>query len=294
MNVNIVVVKKTYSIPSDYILLSLLFVIGFLLSSFINANDWDGAFYEAGHNFLNPYSVYTFMNPPWLLLVLTPLTIFPYAFSQALNLGITFLVFGALLLRLKANPISFVLFFLSFPFLLAYSHGTVEWLPALAWLLPPQVGIWLVSVKPQAGGLVAVEWFLKSKKRVKLLAILGVTFLVSLLVWGFWVPNMMENVHKVQREGMQGWNLSLFPYLIPLGVAMWIYILWKRPSNSELLAMLSTYCFVPYFAWSSLALPLALVSAKNYRIALILWTANWLFLIVRSYHGQAIYTTAGF
>ena len=138
----------------------------------------------------------------------------------------------------------------SAPFLSLLINGNVDWLPMLAFLLPAQWGIAILLSKPQAGLMAGLVWFKRARRKDLFLVPAIGLFLASILVWGWWVPRMVEQSLRVGGKTMVGfWNIAPFPWLIPIGVWL-LYQAWKR--EDELIAVAATLCLVPYFAIYSL------------------------------------------
>jgi hypothetical protein len=58
------------------------------------------------------------------------------------------------------------------------------------------------------------------------------------------------------------------------------YIFNYKTVDTELLGVLATLCLIPYFAFHSLTILFALLSASHYRIGLFLWCLMWLYPVV--------------
>ena len=245
------------------------------------AGDFLDAFWPAAHAPLDPYRVPGYLNPPWIALLLYPLTFLPERLAQAviafLNLAVTLL----LVVRCGGNRWSVLLALTSAPFLSLLVNGNMDWLPMAAFLLPAEAGLAVALSKPQVGMLAGLLWFKRAKR--KLLFLLPATglLLLSFVVWGWWVPQMFAQTGPGGRA-VGPWNVSPFPWMIPVGLAL-LYFAWKR--EDELLAVAATLCLVPYFAIYSLTAFFAMFAARSPRHAVIAWVVLWIFFFVLRWIG---------
>jgi hypothetical protein len=104
--------------------------------------------------------------------------------------------------------------------------------------------------------------------------------LASFLIWGNWLSKIEVNVQKI---GVSNWNISIFPWAIPIGLGLIFYMLKYKPANQELYGTLATLCIVPYFAPYSLTIFFALISVRHRRIAAIFWVLLWAYPIILSW-----------
>lgn len=281
---NILITSSQRKSLSPAIVLAItLFAMGVAFSPFIDAVDWHLTFYPASKMVLAPYSVAepisSFVNLPWLAVILMPFSLFTAKTALAINTGLSVMVFGVLVLKRGGNHWSLLLLITSAPFLALLANGTIEWVMALGFLLPAEIGLILLAIKPQSGGMVGLHWFMESKNKLTLVLPLITVFVVSFLLWGFWPVDMLTNIQKVKANGMDGWNWSLFPWLLPVGIGLLMYITKVKSANAELLATISTVCIAPYFGPSSLAIPFALLASKHRRISIITWVVLWAIMI---------------
>jgi len=243
------------------------------------ASDFIDSFWPAAHLPLDPYSVSKFLNPPWVALLLYPLTFLSERAAQAiiayLNLSVTLL----LITRYGGSRWSFLLTLTSAPFLSLLVNGNMDWLPMTAFLLPAQWGLAVMLSKPQVGLMAGVVW-LKQVKRKDLFLIPAICLLlVSFLVWGNWVVDMFRQVQLLNTRSVVGpWNIAPFPWLVPVGLWL-LYLSWKQ--GDVLIAIAATLCLTPYIAFYSLTAFLAVLSARNPRAAVIAWIVLWTFFLAQ-------------
>jgi hypothetical protein len=87
---------------------------------------------------------------------------------------------------------------------------------------------------------------------------------LSVLVFGRWFEQGSEAIHYAH-------NASLFPYLVPLGVALLGYAIWRGDREA---ALASGPCFAPYILFHSYV-PLVLANAKHPRRMALLVVLVW-------------------
>lgn len=195
--------------------------------------DWINAYHPAIRSLISGQSPYTaplklpVSNPPWILLLLTPLAVLPPDVGGSLLFALYLLSMGYVAYRLHAKPLHLAAFLLSFPVLGGAANGQVDFLVALGLFLPPQWGLILVLAKPQVGIAVAVYWCIEAyrsggyRQVIETVAPVSGAFLLSFLVYGFWPAQAMQ----AQQYGAVFWNVSLAPWtVLPALVLMWLAI----------------------------------------------------------------------
>jgi hypothetical protein len=110
-------------------------------------------------------------------------------------------------------------FLISPPVIHSLYYAILDWLPLIGFTFPPAIGLFFVMVKPQMGSIVALFWLVESWrsgglwKVVRVFAHFGVVLFISFLLYGFW-PMYFREI----QEFSQGWNASLWPGSIPIGI----------------------------------------------------------------------------
>jgi len=183
--------------------------------------------------------------------------------------------------RCGGNRWSVLLALTSAPFLSLLVNGNMDWLPMAAFLLPAEWGLAVLLSKPQVGLLAGLVWFRRAKRKILLLLPAAGLVLLSFAVWGWWVPHMFGQAGPGGRA-VGPWNVSPFPWLVPVGLAL-LYFAWKR--DDELLAVTATLCLVPYFAVYSFTAFFAMFAARSPRRALLAWVVLWIFFLVLRWIG---------
>ena len=152
--------------------------------------------------------------------------------------------------KLKTNILLIFAFLLSSGMIVNSIYGNLDGLVALGFVLPPQIGLFFVLAKPQIGLIAAIFWFIESwrnggiKLVVKVFLPVTVAFLISMIIFGPWFQNS-SNVIQAK------WNVSIWPYGIPIGILLLAMAVWKREIR---FAIAASPFFAPYLAIHSWAI----------------------------------------
>ena len=236
--------------------------------------DWKITFYSISKIPFNPYSNQTFINPPWVALFLLPFRFFSESTGLIINSSLNFLAIWLLLRKTKANLLAIILTLSSYPFIFSVHISNIEWVPAIGFLFPNAFGILLIMIKPQSGILVGIDWFFKQKRKILFILIPTLWVTASLLIWRGWPIKMLTNISTHLNQNV---NYSLFPWTIPIGLGLIIYMIKSKPPDGELWGTLATLCLMPYFAPQTLAIPFTLLAAKYPYPAIIAWVFLWIY-----------------
>ncbi|GAP06394.1 hypothetical protein ATHL_01248 [Anaerolinea thermolimosa] len=232
-------------ILSGCLLAILLVVLGSLYLP--DGIDWHYTYRPAALAFLSgksPYSVDIFFSAPWSLLPLIPLAVLPENIGRAILflLGLGLFTFTAR--RLGATPLSCVAFLLSPPVLHCLLNSNIEWMPLLGFVLPPQIGLFFLSIKPQIGIGVGIFWLVEAwrnggfKEVVRVFWPISLALLVSWIVFGFWPLRFFDTLSLTRT-----YNASLWPISIPVGLTLLASSVRKRNIRY---AMAASPCLSPY------------------------------------------------
>ena len=230
--------------------------------------DWIVSFRPAARSLLDlesPYTIPGFFNPPWALIPLLPFALLPAGLGAAFLfvLNIFSLVFAGK--RMRMNVLALVVFLLFSGTLVNAWNGNIEGLLAIGFILPPQVGLFFVLCKPQFGLGVAIFWIVQAwreggiRKVARVVAPVSIALGISFVLFGFWparTPSLVD----------MRWNTSLYPYGVPIGLALLAGSLWSR---NIFLAMASSPFFAPYVAghtWAVTWLGILLLVPERIRI----------------------------
>jgi hypothetical protein len=218
----------------------------------------------------NPYVGLNFFNPPWALLPLLPMAVLPERLGNAFLGSITIISFGYIAIKMGAKPITLALF-LTLPLTL-YNviQVNIDWLVAWGFLLPPQIGLFFILLKPQMGVFLAFYWFIDCWKTggiklvIKVFSPVAVSFLLSFIFYG----NYFQK-GTVIFEGQ--YNTTLWPTSISIGlVILFLAFRLKKPG----LAISSAPLLSPYV--QPYSIPLAIFGLlPDQPITIILIIGLW-------------------
>jgi hypothetical protein len=238
-----------------------------------------------------PYARGWTFNPPWTFALLAVFLPLPY------SAGAVRLVSVVVLFSLASSEwqkrreqgrlpiLSLLLLLTSAPAITLFFNANIDFLPALGLLaaahLSPAWALPLLLTKPQSGALAAVAWLRKAwdtgrwRGVVRFAAPTVLVLVLSFVVWGWWPGDLWRIMRENHILGV-GWNVSIFPWGIPLG----LYLLWRTWRNGdELAGVAATLAMSPYLGIHSLATLLALWIPRQRNIWLVLavWVVLWVF-----------------
>lgn len=260
-------------------LAAILIIASFSASSSIGV-DWKNTSRPAARELLfarSPYTVPGFYSPPWALLPVLPLALLPENIGHGTFLVISFAALGYTAYRLGAKPLSLFAFLLSPPVLHGMVNANLFWLPLLGFVLPPQIGMFLVVIKPQIGGGVALFWVIEAWRKggwrevVRVAGPVTVALLASFLIFGFWPERWGQTL------GLW-WNASLWPMSIPVGLVLMATAVRRRRAEY---AMGVAPCLSPYVlfhAWSGGLLAIVSLQAET----IVATIGLWILVIIRA------------
>lgn len=250
--------------------------------------DWHDTYRPAALELLalrSPYTVEGFFHPLWCLLPYVPFAWLPENVGRAINLLLSLAGFGYVAYRLGAKPLALAAFLVSPPVLHCLLNANIDWIPLLGVVLPPQLGLFLVVVKPQVGFGVALFWLVEAWRkggspggRVReVLRVFGpvtAALLVTFALFGLWPL-------RYGRTLTFWWNASLWPMSIPVGLALLAAALRRRRLEYALAA---SPCLSPYVLFHSWAGALvALVSNQFEFVAAVV--GLWALVIIQALNG---------
>jgi len=232
--------------------------------------DWEYTFSQIPAIWRNPYQLWLFTNPPWIMALL-PHAWLPLRLGNAVNI---LLNIGLIIVAVRAaggGRMALALTLTSPVFFDLARTNNVDWIPLLGFVIGPMWGLPLLAAKPQALGGAAVVWVADAFRRrawrifLPLLAVVAISF-----AWGFWPAHL-----NVPKDVM--WNFAPWPWGLPLGA----WLLYRAIKNNDpYLGAASTPFLVPYLAPYSAAGLFGLAAARWPRVAQVIWVALWMYLIV--------------
>ena len=249
--------------------------------------DWELTYRPATLAFLqghNPYDAdiapkAPFFAAPWGLILLIPFAIWPVAIGRALLLITTLISFAYTAHKLGANKTATTAFLLSPPVMHCLLNANIEWIPLLGFVLPPQIALLFLAVKPQTGFAVIIFWLFEAwriggwHKIIEYFWPLALTTLISFGLYGLW-PLRFGAVMGIAR----GFNASLWPLSIPIGLTLIVSAIYHRQIKY---AMPASPCLAPYtlfHSWSS-----ALVALSAHPVEMVTAVIGlWILIIIQA------------
>ncbi len=215
--------------------------------------DWKGYIRPITLAFIHgesPYAHGMVLHPPWAYLLLAPIALFPETLGATIMFALNYFIYGLILLRMKARPLSLLLF-LSLPLVLLNGiNGNVDWLCLVGIIFPQPIGLLFLAIKPQIGAGIALFWMVEAwrnggiKKFLFLIAPTTLAYLLSFILYGFWPSVMLTNMVN------DSYNASLGPIGVVIGGVMLAQAIHLRKRG---LALMSSPFFAPYINIHSFA-----------------------------------------
>jgi hypothetical protein len=252
--------------------------------------DWQYGFRPAVYAILNGHSPYNlkcfvdpacesagFFNAPWALLPLIPLALLPVRIGYAVLIIVSLASFGWVAYRLGAKPLTIGLLLVSPPVVHGVLVGNLDWLVALGFVMPPQIGLFFIIIKPQMGAAVALFWLIEAwrlggwRRVLRTFWPATLALLISVLIFGLWPLHF-------ERMTTQWWNASLWPLTIPVGLALLVSAIRKRKIEY---AMGASPCLSPYLMMHSWVAALLALSGSLPEMAAAV-AGFWILIILRA------------
>lgn len=263
--------RGTFNVRVIILIPTILIALWILYTNLPIGQDWIEFFRPATLTMLDgdsPYTIKDFNNAPWTLIPFIPFALMPYRLGRLGVWLLGFVSFAYIPYKLKAKPISVLLFITSYPVVTCLYGAGLDWMPMLSFVLPAPVSLIFAAMKPQVGVGIGLYWLIESwhtggiKLVIKNFLPVSLLLASSFVIYGFWVSTYSE-------KWISPVNISIFPYLIPLG----IYLLYTRQKPA---AMASCVCFSPYFTFFSLSAPLVALF-EHPRLMFLAWIVMWAF-----------------
>lgn len=220
----------------------------------------------------NPYTENIwFHNPPWAALALWPFSVLPLQLGGHLNSLFGFFVFAFVALRLKASPLTAIAVLLSAPVVTSVFFSNIDWIPALGLILPPQIGLFFVLIKPQIGIGIAAYWMMEAYQNGGIRSVIKTFLPVSL---AFFISFVIYGLYPLRSTWLftEWYNASMWPASIPVGLVLLVYALRVKQFGLAVIAggLLANYISINSWSIALLSLlpqtTLTLVASFGYWI----------------------------
>ena len=217
--------------------------------------DWRETYYPAARAVLdgaNPYlAAPTFRNLPWTLIPMLPLAIFSERVSGALYFILTLALYAWVAIRLKASRIALIAFLLSSPVVYGMRMLNVDALALVGFILPPQIGLFFVLIKPQMGIAMIPFWVFESwreggwRSLTRVFLPAAIATILSLVIFG------TASIGRSNDLLQSSWNASLWPWAFPIGFALTILSIRNRRKDQAMAASPFLSPYLAYHSWVS-------------------------------------------
>jgi hypothetical protein len=254
--------------------------LSFLIAPIVPpAIDWTTTFRPSTLTLLSghsPYGRFYLVHAPWTLILLTPMALLPEAVGRVMLLFCSLASYAYVAYRLHAKPVAIIFLLISPLVMHLLLNGNMDWLAILGFILPPQLGLFFISIKPQIGIAVGPFWLIEAwrlggwKLVLKTFAPFTAVLLLSFAIFGFW-PTYSFSVISVS------YNASLWPLSIPVGLALLVTAIRKRKIEY---AMAASPCLSPYllfYSWGGVLL--SIISSVPETVAAVI--GLWILVAIR-------------
>ena len=224
----------------------------------------------------NPYTVSGYFSPPWMLLILSPITILPTPFDTITLVILSTISFIVVVKKFSNSWLLVILFMLTPQLWWGILYGNVDFLVALGIIMPPQFGLFFILVKPQIGIAIAIFWLIqawrkgKLKEVIRIFAPISTVVVLSIFIFGLWFT-------KSKYATDLSWNIANWPLLLPIGIVLLYRSIELKKFN---LAVISAPFLSPYIAVQSL--PIAVIGLLGNKVEATLAMASmWITWLLR-------------
>ena len=227
------------------------------------------------HNWRTPWVEGTLLFP-WATLVLMPLGFFAPRIATALINCLSVYILAFLIRKFKGNILLVIPIMIS-PFgRMLFFNGQTDAIVLASILLPAGFDL-LLFWKPQV--LAHAYWVrVRKQPKIYLISILSL-LLISLWLWGCWPKEILDFGQENLLD--RYWNLSLWPYSIPIGLGL-IYL--SVVKNDVGYGLMASPLLFPYVNGASYIGLLTVVACKWPKLFGIGYLIYFLYLAVMLFH----------
>lgn len=245
------------------------------------AIDWHTSYRPAALAMLqgkSPFDeVKLFYAAPWSLIPVMPFALLPEDIGRSLWFVVSIAMFAFIIYRLGGRPVAVLAFLLSAPVANCIQVGNIEWLVLLGFILPPQIGLIFLAMKPQSAFVAILYYIVEAWHKGGIRQVLVIIWptaligLLSLAVYGLW-PLKATQVFDVTGP----FNISMWPKGIPIGLLLAYQAFRKRRQEPAMMASPFLSPHTVLHNWSGAILAFATSTAEMVTLSI----GSWIFWII--------------
>jgi hypothetical protein len=218
-----------------------------------------------------------FFTAPWSLIPIIPFALLPEAIGRSLWFVLSIAMFAFVAYRLGGKPAAVLAFLLSAPVANCIQTGNIEWLVLLGYVLPPQIGLIFLAMKPQSTFVAILYYVVEAWRKGGIREALRVVWpaaligLLSLLLYGLWP---LKAAQIFEPAGV--FNVSIWPQGIPIGLLLAVQAFRSRKPEPAMMAspFLSPYTIL--LSWSGAVAAFAASTVEMVTVSV----GTWVFWLV--------------
>lgn len=243
--------------------------------------DWRETYYPAARAVLegrNPYEAApTFRNVPWTLIPMLPLALFSERASGVLFFILTLALYALAAVQLKASRTALVAFLLSPPVVYGLRMLNVDALVLMGFILPPQIGLFFVLIKPQMGIAMIPFWFFETLRKGGWISLVRVFTPVTVAILLSFAVFKGSSIGRSDDLLQSTWNASLWPWGFPAGFVLTILSIRNQRKDQAIAASPFLSPYLAYHSWVSV---LAALMQRDFELVLAV-IGMWLVAVIR-------------
>lgn len=246
--------------------------------------DWNRFFYPYSVAVLhgqNPFAWHDGLFIPWVLALTVPFAMLPPKLGVAAFFAFTLASYIFIARKMGAKELALVAFMFSAPVSTQLLILNVDVFVFWGFVLPPPLGIVLLLIKPQVGGVFALYLLLQAwrtggwRKLGLAIAPTAVVIGLSFLIFGNWVASQYAGASLALQ---QFWNTSLFPLSLLAGIPLVVLALWKGTKRAAVSATVLCSPYVTLPSWGAVllaSLPNDLLTVVLAVVSMLLRVTLW-------------------
>jgi hypothetical protein len=258
------------------LLVMVVLIVVFVLSPLPGGDDWE-TFQGAVRRFLSGSHLYGelvthgyYSNPPWVAVLLIPLSLLPFRWGWAILAVLSFFVIVALCRRWQLDMFRTVLVMTSPATFYLVLHGEIDAFVLAGIFLPRETWFLVAASKPQVA--IGLILGVGKEKIIRAMVCTLVVLLLSFLFFGFWLLDILKQPTPFVEAAHNLWA-GFWPFQIPAGLAI-LFLGIRRKDERFLIA--ASPLLSPYAATSSFLGPwIALASFLKGWEALLIFLSWW-------------------